>query len=61
MVLNFAGEIFLKYAVKCTASATEVSASLDHVCGTLCRRLCSKTLATDSLSDRWKHFCFGVS
>jgi len=39
------------------ASVTEVSASLDHVCGTLCRRLCDKTLATDSLSDsfgvRW--------
>jgi len=40
------------------ASATEVSASLDHVCGTRCRRLCDKT--TDSLSDNWKHFCFGV-
>jgi len=33
------------------ASATEVSASLDHVCGKLCRRLCNKTSAVDSLSD----------
>jgi len=33
------------------ASATEVSASLNHVCGTLCRRLCDNTLATYSLSD----------
>jgi len=31
------------------ASATEVSASLDHVCATPYRRLCDiKTLATDS-------------
>jgi len=42
------------------ALATKVSASLDHVCGTLCCRLCEKTLAMDSLSDNRKHFCFRV-
>jgi len=43
------------------ALATEVSASMDHMCGMLCHRLCDKTLAMDSLSDNWNHFCFGVS
>jgi len=43
------------------ASVTEVSASLDHVCGTLCRHLCDKTLAMDSLGNSWEHFYFGVS
>jgi len=33
------------------ASVREVSASLDHVCGTLCRQLCDKTLAMDSLGN----------
>jgi len=39
------------------ASATEVSASLDHVCGTHCCHLCNKILAMDSLSvSEWVGF-----
>ena len=55
MVLNFAGEIFLKYAVKCTALVTEVSASLDHV---LCRRLCSETFSYGQFKQQLKTFLF---
>jgi len=43
-----------------TVNPCKTPASLDHVCGTHCRRLCAKTLAIGSLSDNSKHFCFGV-
>jgi len=42
------------------ALVAEVTMLLDHVCGMCCRHFCDKTLATDSLSENWKHFSFGV-
>ena len=39
--------------------ATEASLSLDRACGTVCRLLCDRSPAMDSLGDIWNHVYFG--
>jgi len=42
-------------------TVTSVSLLLVHVCGTVCCRTYDETLATDDLSENWKHFCSDIN
>jgi len=48
------------HSVISTTTVQTDSASLYHVCGILCHRLCDKSLAADNWSNNWKHFYFRV-
>jgi len=60
-LLRSAADRLASYHAATICLATRVSTLLVRVCGTVCHWTYDETLATDYLSEKWKHFCSGVN